>query len=309
MYKLYAIISDKERHLLYQNANVPHLWFLATMGNSRISSVSFCDHLIEIASQVEDELFTDEIAQLVTYINAISGTEILIEGPGCQFGLEQLKTLVNGYDFEQVFGDKVDRSEFIATPETSDYFNQYRKQYRSQYRSVTIIIVALNVIVFAINLIVGRFEIQYIVGTMSLLNPLTYVSILLAGFTHFSIMHIFFNMTFLQSVGPMLERVLGTTKFLILYLSSLFISGMVVVLMSNPLTVTAGASGALYGLFAYFICFMMKHGTDPVHKRNVLGTFGLNIAFTLFVPGISIAGHLGGAIAGVLFFVITDSRK
>jgi membrane associated rhomboid family serine protease len=60
---------------------------------------------------------------------------------------------------------------------------------------------------------------------------------------------------------------------------------------------TAGASGAIFGLFAALFIVMRKMGRDT---SAVVPILVINLVFTFTVPNISIAGHLGGLITGGL---------
>lgn len=305
MYKLYMNLNDGSNHVFYQNSEIPHLWLLASSGARTVAASDFYDNLIEIASKLDDELFTNEVVALVAELQMKKPSVIEISGPNGDFNKEALVALVQNYDYEKIFGTKVDRLEYYATGDSKQYFKEYQKDYRAQYRSITNIIVGINVVVFILNYVFGYLPMQYIFGG-SLLSIWTWITIVLAGFTHLSFFHIFFNMSFLMSLGPVLEKRLGKVRFVSLYVFSLLVSGVFVVLLaSNP---TAGASGALYGLFAYFVCVTLRYGTDKQEIRNVLTTFGINIAFTLLMPGISIMGHLGGIVAGIIGFLIYDRK-
>ncbi len=305
MYKLYADQKDGSNIVYYQNGVTPHLWLIATEGKRTISKSHFCDNLLDIASEINDDLFTNEVANLIAVLKSDNLSELQIGGMSANHSIEELRSLVDSFDYEKIFGDHVNKIEYYETAESKEYFKEYQKTHKAQYRNITNILVAINVIVFIVNMILGYIPLQFIWGG-SLASVWTWLSILFAGFTQLSFLHIFFNMSFLMSLGPILERILGKSRFLTLYFVSLFVSGIFVVLFSN--SPTAGASGALYGLFAFFICMTLKHETNQQQIRNVLSTFGINILFTLLAPGISIAGHLGGAVAGVIMFLIY-SRK
>ncbi len=309
MNKLYYNSGEGTNQILYTNDAKPDLWLLASKGKKSIATNQFIENLIDIAADLDDDLFSEEVATMVINIGEYDGEELLIDCADSKGNIDDLKKMVAEYDYEHVFGSYEPKIEYYSTADAEEYFKEHQKKYRKQYQNVTKILVIINVIVFLVNYIFGYSFYQFIFGALLITSPRTWLSILLAGFTHFSIMHIFFNMSFLLSVGPMLEQLLGRSKFLALYFISLFVSGLVVVVFGNDLAMTAGASGALYGLFAYFVCYMLKYGTDPIHKRNVLSTFGINVLITFLIPGISIAGHIGGAIAGVVIFYINESRR
>ncbi|MBG0827038.1 rhomboid family intramembrane serine protease [Planomonospora sp. ID67723] len=114
----------------------------------------------------------------------------------------------------------------------------------------------------------------------------------------FSITHILFNMWALYTIGPELERRLGSTRFLALYLLSAF-GGSVAVYLFGIAAV--GASGAIYGMFGALFVVSRKLGYDA---RGVIWLIGINVVLTFVIPGISWQGHLGGLVTGALVSAI-----
>ena len=104
----------------------------------------------------------------------------------------------------------------------------------------------------------------------------------------------------LYFVGPPLEAWLGRLRFVALYALS-GLGGSVLVYLLSPLnTATAGASGAIYGLFAAMFVLAKRLTLDV---RGVVAVIAINLAFTFVVPlvssqQISWQGHVGGLVAG-----------
>lgn len=121
--------------------------------------------------------------------------------------------------------------------------------------------------------------------------------IVTGGFLHASLIHIGFNMLMLWWFGSALEALLGRGRFLLVYGLAL-LSGSAGALLLSPEARTVGASGAVFGVL----------GAGLVLERRGINVFGgaalmvvlLNVAITLFVPNISLGGHLGGLLGGVL---------
>lgn len=121
--------------------------------------------------------------------------------------------------------------------------------------------------------------------------------IVTSGFLHLGIMHILLNMYALYLFGPMLERMLGYARFIAMYATSLVTGSLFVYLFAEPGTLTAGASGAIFGLLGCTLVLFLKHGYDV---RFLLGLLAINGVITVVFGGISWQGHLGGFVAGVL---------
>ncbi len=118
------------------------------------------------------------------------------------------------------------------------------------------------------------------------------------GFVHFGIMHVGFNMLLLFQLGRLIEPVIGSVRFALLYFAAL-LGGSLGALLVSPNAATGGASGAVFGLMAASVVGIGQRGMNPL--RTGLGvTFAINLAFTLAVPGVSVGGHFGGALIGAL---------
>ncbi len=121
-----------------------------------------------------------------------------------------------------------------------------------------------------------------------------------SAFLHYGLTHLLLNMWALYVMGPPLEVALGRLRFGALYgLSAL--GGSVLAYLLSPLnTATAGASGAIFGIFAAAFIVLRKLNLDV---RWVALVIAVNLIFTLVAPAVSSAaiswqGHLGGLITG-----------
>ena len=102
--------------------------------------------------------------------------------------------------------------------------------------------------------------------------------------------------------GPILEQLYGHVEYLAIYLLCAA-GGSVLTILVAPDQAAVGASGAIFGLLGLaFAVSRRRHLALPHQTRMVLGQIGsllvINLAFTFFVPGISITGHLGGLAVG-----------
>jgi membrane associated rhomboid family serine protease len=122
--------------------------------------------------------------------------------------------------------------------------------------------------------------------------------VLTTAFTHVEILHIGANMLSLYFLGPLLERMIGRTRFLAVYFLSALAGSVTVMWFSGPLTTTLGASGAIFGLIGALVVVARKSGGDI---RNLMFWLLLNLAITFYPgAGISWQGHVGGLVAGLV---------
>lgn len=120
-------------------------------------------------------------------------------------------------------------------------------------------------------------------------------------FIHIGVTHIFFNGYALYIFGPQIERLMGSTKYLLFFLLT-GIGGNLATFFFNFLTLSAGASGSLFGLFGAFLYLIHRHKNmvTPEGRKSILSLLGINLALTIFMPSISVTAHIGGLVIGYL---------
>ena len=125
-----------------------------------------------------------------------------------------------------------------------------------------------------------------------------------AGFVHFGIIHLAVNMYSLWILGRATEQYAGRLKFGIIYGVSL-LAGSFGSLVVEPQALSAGASGAIFGLMGAIFLMFRAEGI-PVSRSPLMGILILNLIITFTASNISVGAHvgglLGGAAVGWLFF-------
>lgn len=127
--------------------------------------------------------------------------------------------------------------------------------------------------------------------------------LLASNYIHIGIIHVAFNMAVLWQAGQLVERMLGNAGFLIVYTVSGLLGSMASV-MWNPDVVSAGASGAVFGVYGFLIAHLtLNRGRIPVGvvssiRNSALAFLAFNVMFSLSVDGIDMAAHIGGLLGG-----------
>ncbi|CAH2714508.1 Rhomboid protease GlpG [Neobacillus rhizosphaerae] len=130
-------------------------------------------------------------------------------------------------------------------------------------------------------------------------------------FMHSGFTHMLFNSFSLVLFGPALERILGGGRFLFVYLLSGLIAN-VATLLLEPLTYThVGSSGAIFGLFGYYIAIIMfrKHWLSKQNSQIILTLCVISLIMTFLQPNINITAHLFGLFGGFLLGAIPYFNK
>jgi len=175
-------------------------------------------------------------------------------------------------------------------------------------------ILALNLLIFVLQTLSGgstntfnlvRFGAQH---GASIENG-EYWRFVTAAFLHIGILHLLVNCFCLWQLGTMLERLYGGTHFAFLYLisgvggtfTSFFLNEFV-----SPRTVSAGASGAIFGVAAAMAVAGLRYADQiPENLQRSFGSgvlpfIGFNLYYGLTRGGVDNYAHIGGALAGVL---------
>lgn len=192
--------------------------------------------------------------------------------------------------------------------------NENLKQYLSRY-PITCLIIGINTLAMLYTTIMGGLSDPYIVYLLGGLIPENiwggeYYRLVTYAFLHNGMAHFLMNMFFIALIAPPVERMLGKARYILFFVFSVLFSGIVIMLLSIGASVGASGYGyALLGFFAYVI-FFRKHLLDPDSRRTLLFFILFGWIYTFVFPSISISGHLGGFISGILIgAVFRDSLK
>jgi rhomboid protease GluP len=177
---------------------------------------------------------------------------------------------------------------------------------------ITTGLIGLNVMVFLIMVLRGvsplRPSPQQALAFGADFGPLTlngeWWRLVTCMFVHFGIVHIGLNMWCLWNLGRAAEQLMGRASYLLAY----FVSGIFSSIASvywHPMGVSAGASGAIFGMAGVLVSYVYLKKT-PSHitiNSRMLGSLGTFIAYNLAfgaLPGISNAAHIGGLVMGLV---------
>ncbi|QPG69281.1 MULTISPECIES: rhomboid family intramembrane serine protease [Mycobacteriaceae] len=166
---------------------------------------------------------------------------------------------------------------------------------------VTYTLIAVNVVMFVLQHTSVQMQQDLVLWPPAVADG-QYYRLASSAFLHYGLAHIVFNMWALWAVGPQLEQWLGRLRFGVLYgLSGL--GGSVLVYLLSPLnSATAGASGAIFGLFgATFVLFRRLQ----LDVRGIVGLIVINLVITFVLPAVSSQeiswqGHVGGLVTGTV---------
>lgn len=189
--------------------------------------------------------------------------------------------------------------------------------------SVTNVLIGICVVVYVIgvarsgagSIVAGAT--QRVMIQLGALDPFRvaggeYWRLMTNAFLHFGILHLALNMYALYIIGNVVEAELGRIRYLALFVVTGWFASAIAYWLTPPvvataggltLQVSAGASGAIFGLFGVFLAYnyRRRHLAFYANRmRQMLMLIVLNMVFTFTIPGISWQAHVGGLVAGLI---------
>ena len=217
--------------------------------------------------------------------------------------------------------------QVITDEELKRIIKKNEPSFMEKYGSciVTLVLIAICVVVYLIEMLRSGFStsisslVLFDMGAMyapAILSPFDWYRFIAPMFLHVDLMHLLFNMAALYSCGVLLERMLGRWNYLLLY----FIAGIsgnalcyMVDMMTGSYYVSAGASTSIFGLFvaAALLGILSKRNRAffMQYSKGMLGIIVINIVYTLLMPSVSVSGHLGGALGGLIAMFMVPSKN
>lgn len=168
---------------------------------------------------------------------------------------------------------------------------------------VTYALIAVNIAIFALQFLQGvdSLAVDYGMWPIGIAMNGEWWRLFTSAFLHGSFIHIAFNMYVLFFLGPTLERILGHTRFLILYILAAFGGSVASYWFSDMNTVSVGASGAIFGLMGALVVAGRRLKYDIT---QVLVLLGINVVIGFISPSVDWRAHLGGLVTGALVAAI-----
>jgi rhomboid protease GluP len=120
-------------------------------------------------------------------------------------------------------------------------------------------------------------------------------------FMQIGVSHFIFNVFSIFMFVSVLEHLIGGIRFIVIYMVS-GVAGYVTTLLFSTTDLGLGASGAIFGVLGAFLYLSFKKSPllDDASRKTIIPILILNLIFTFIDPGISITGHIGGLVAGLV---------
>ncbi|MCS6982870.1 MAG: rhomboid family intramembrane serine protease [Candidatus Absconditabacterales bacterium] len=163
-----------------------------------------------------------------------------------------------------------------------------------KHQPLTVILIVILIVIFLIINILIQTGHQAFVSTRFVnIAGVATPGFLIANISHLNPWHLLANLSAFFMLGTMAETLLSRKSYCLLLLTSALATSSVVWVFSSGITL--GFSGVNMGLLAWYFFAHARH--NSWENQQFLSMLIINIAIGL-IPGISFAGHLGGALGG-----------
>jgi len=177
----------------------------------------------------------------------------------------------------------------------------------------TYIIIALNLIFYVFTSILSGDIVEmnyYVIRQYGQYNLFVlngwYWQLFTSMFVHVNIVHLLGNMFFLLIFGLRAEELFSLKEYLLIYFLS-GLAGNLLTLLFGFDMISAGASGAIFGVFGACIIYFRRAIGQSIMSALVYAFFLLMISSG---PSVNVFAHLGGLVVGLLIgYVLGATRR
>ncbi len=193
------------------------------------------------------------------------------------------------------------------------------KEERPKRPLVNIILVIFNVVVWCVMELLGdTLDGAYIAKYGGMVPNLVlegeWYRLFTAMFVHFGAEHLANNMILLGAAGGRLEAVIGSFRYLILYLGAGLTGNLLsfyIMERTGDMAVCAGASGAVFGMIGGLVWAAVRNKgrIEGLTLKGLLFMIALCLYYGITTAGVDNWAHLGGALGGFVLCILLYRKK
>lgn len=260
-------------------------------------TLSFKVKVLSIYTDIEDEKMLNNDDVLITKEKDINNPKLVSAFPNI---VEKTNRKEDGLEY------------FIKVTDNINKKNEKRNKVAEKIFSykmpiITYIIIAICILLYIIMEIFGNGStnnitlLKFGANLDVLVKNGEYYRLFTSIFLHIGIMHLLCNMYSLYIIGREVESLFGKVKYIIIFILSGIFGSILSIAFSHNV-ISAGASGAIFGLLGALLYFGMHYRTylGEALVRSIIPILIINLIIGFLSPGIDMAAHIGGFVGGIL---------
>ena len=260
-------------------------------------TLSFKVKVLSIYTDIEDEKILNNDDVLITKEKDINNPKLVRAFPNI---VEKTSRKEDGLEY------------FIKVTDNINKKNEKRNKIAEKIFShkkpiITYIIIAICILLYIIMEIFGNGStnnitlLKFGANLDALVKNGEYYRLFTSIFLHIGIMHLLCNMYSLYIIGREVESLFGKVKYIIIFILSGIFGSILSIAFSHNV-ISAGASGAIFGLLGALLYFGIHYRTylGEALVRSIIPILIINLIIGFLSPGIDMAAHIGGFVGGIL---------
>lgn len=270
-----------------------------------------------LTKQIKLKTLTFKMKTLSLYLDLNSDVELFDSKNNYHINLKNEKVLKNNEIIKKYYGDITQKLKFTEEGEllykrinndilkkNLDESEKLNDLFSPKKPIVTYVLISIITIVMLLMYILGNgsLDIKTLYKFGALVKDHNMLRIISSIFIHIGIIHYMMNVWALKILGEQTEKFYGHVKMFIIFLYSGIIGNLLSVILMNKNSISAGASGAIFGLMSSILYFALNQRTYMAEalKKEILPVIIINILIGFSLSGINMFAHLGGLIGGFL---------
>lgn len=266
--------------------------------------LSFSTNILSILTEVGDNFSSSIIKDDKNYHTIVLDSENSIRKN--ELLNKYFSDLKKSLEYKEEGFDLINKITFDISKKNIEESEKRNKMFKEKKPTVTYLIILINLIVFGLMYVFGNGSenIDTLIKFGANYAPLTksgeYYRLITSAFLHIGVIHLLCNLYALYVIGPQIEQFFGRVKYILIYLFSAIMGSLFTLVLSGDSTVSAGASGAIFGLFGAILYFGYTYrgyiGNAIISQ--IVPVVLLNLFIGLTSTNIGNAAHIGGLVGG-----------
>lgn len=266
--------------------------------------LSFSTNILSILTEVGDNFSSSIIKDDKNYHTIVLDSENSIREN--ELLNKYFSDLKNSLEYKEEGFDLINKITFDISKKNIEESEKRNKMFKEKKPTVTYLIILINLIVFGLMYVFGNGSenIDTLIKFGANYAPLTksgeYYRLITSAFLHIGVIHLLCNLYALYVIGPQIEQFFGRIKYILIYLFSAIMGSLFTLVLSGDSPVSAGASGAIFGLFGAILYFGYTYrgyiGNAIISQ--IVPVVLLNLFIGLTSTNIGNAAHIGGLVGG-----------
>lgn len=270
-----------------------------------------------LVSQIKRKTFTFNMKVLTLYLDLNEDVKLINEKNNLLINVKSERVLKKNEIINNYFPDMPENLKFTEEgamlyqkinndilKKNMDQSEKINELFMPKKPYVTYLIIGIMAVLFILMYVLGKgsTNIPTLYKFGGLIKEGSPIRLFTSIFLHIGVLHILMNAWALNILGTQVEKFYGHVKMLVIFVYSGLIGNLLSVLLMNENTISAGASGAIFGLMGAILYFALNQRTyiGEALKKEILPVILINILIGFMLPSINMYAHIGGLIGGML---------